>query len=217
VTGPVNYRLVAFGADAPGPARDLARLHAALLPASPVALLGRRFMEGFYYRILPAEGLLFGAVAYVDGQPAGFVAATGDRRGFMRAALKRYWPRVIGLVGLSLLAAPRSLGPVWHACRVVRARRPDESGRREGEILSLGVLPAYREPAFIRRSGRRIATELLDLAVGRLRTMGVDFIGAAVGAGNTEARLFYLGLGWDLHRRCAEGWGPAAVEFRWRA
>jgi ribosomal protein S18 acetylase RimI-like enzyme len=216
VTGAVEYRLVAFGADAPAPARDLARLHAALLPASPVALLGRRFMEGFYYRILPPEGLVFGAVAYVDRQPAGFVAATGDRRGFMRAALRRYWPRAIGMVGLSLLAAPRSLGPVWQACRVMRARRPDEGGRREGEILSLGVLPAYREPGFIRRSGRRIATDLLDVAVSRLRSTGVEFIGAAVGAANTEAKLFYTGLGWDLYRRCAEGWGPAAVEFRWR-
>jgi ribosomal protein S18 acetylase RimI-like enzyme len=212
----VEYRLVAFGPGAPGPVRDLARLHAALLPASPVALLGRRFMERFYYRVLPCEGLVFGAVAFVDGQPAGFVAATGDRRGFMRVALRRYWPRVIWVLGLSLAMAPRSLGPVWQAGRAIRSRRRVERAEPEGEILSLGVLPAYREPGFVRESGLRIASDLLDVAVSRLRSMGLEFIGATVRAGNTEAKLFYSGLGWQLHRRCAEGWGAAAVEFRWR-
>ena len=212
----MEYRLVAFGVDAGAPGRDLARLHLALLPASPIALLGSRFMEDFYYRVLPREGLVFGAVAYVDQQPAGFIAATHDRAGFMRTAVKRRWPRLMWVIGGSVLTAPKSLGAVWQAWQVMSSRRPAAGEQLEGEILSLGVLPAYREPGFIRRSGLRIAADLVDVAVGRLRSMGVQLIGAAVNAKNAEAKLFYSGLGWTLHRTCVPGWGPAAVEFVWR-
>jgi len=111
----MDYRLLPFGAGAPAPARDLARLHATLLPASPVSLLGRRFMEDFYYRVLPREGLEFGAVAYVDQKPAGFVAATHDRNGFMRTAVKRYWPHVLWVIGASVFTTPKFLGAIWQA------------------------------------------------------------------------------------------------------
>lgn len=212
----VDYRLLPFGPGRRAPARDLAQLHATLLPTSPASLLGRHFMEGFYYRILPREGLVFGAVAYVDDRPAGFVAATHDRSGFMRTALRRWWPHVVWTVGTSVLMAPKSLGAVSEAWRVMRSRRRAEGDEPEGEILSLGVLPVYREPGFIRQSGLRIATDLLDGAVGRLRTMGIQLIGAAVNADNTEAKLFYSGLGWTLHRTRVPGWRVPTVEFVWR-
>jgi len=172
-------------------------------------------MAGFYYRVLPREGLICGAVAYVAGQPAGFVAATDDRNGFMRAGLRRAWARAGWAVGATMLTAPRSLAAVWQACLVMRSRRQAGDPEREGEILSLGVLPAYREPAFVRKSGLRIGTDLVDLAVGRLRQMGIRTIGAAVSADNTEAKLFYAGLGWRLRRTAVPGWGPEAVEFVW--
>ncbi|NJO12551.1 MAG: hypothetical protein HC872_02790 [Gammaproteobacteria bacterium] len=83
--GAVRYSLVPFGAASPAPAADLAYLHAQLLPHSPVALLGPDFMQKFYYSALPRLGLIFGAVAYVDEAPAGFIVATADSSGFMRA------------------------------------------------------------------------------------------------------------------------------------
>src|SRR5437868_15493364 len=101
-----DYCLLRFGADdVMTPAGDLARLHATLLPESPVSLLGRRFMENFYYRVLPREGLVFGAVAYVDRQPAGFVAAAHDRAGCLRSGLRRFCPRVPCAVGAAALTA----------------------------------------------------------------------------------------------------------------
>ncbi|MGH3117312.1 MAG: GNAT family N-acetyltransferase [Gaiellales bacterium] len=210
-----QYRLQGFGSCAPPPVRELTRLHAELLPTSPVALLGDRFMESFYYRVLPRQGLIVGAVAYVDEQPAGFVAATHDR-GFMRTALRTRWPRAAWAVGTSVVAAPKALGAVWQAWGMMRSRRRAEGGEREGEILTLGVLPAYRERNFIRHSGLRIATDLLDMAVGALRKMGIQQIGAVVRADNTEAKLFYVGLGWTLHRTSVPGVRTAAVEFALR-
>ena len=212
----MDYRRLPFGSGTVAPVQDLARLHAALLPESPVSQLGRRFMEDFYYRVLPREGLVAGAVAYVDEQPAGFIAATPDRNGFMRSGLRRGWPRALWAVGASVLTAPKSLATLWWAWGAMHSRRPAADGEPAGEILSLGVLPAYREARFIRQSGLHIATDLLDVAVGGLRGMGIQHIGAAVRADNTEAKLFYAGLGWRLHGPSAAGRGPASVEFRWR-
>jgi ribosomal protein S18 acetylase RimI-like enzyme len=215
MSGPA-YHLISFDANGPAPAPDLAWLHAALLPESPVARLGSRFMQDFYYRVLPREGLLFGAVAYVDAQPAGFIAATHDRLGFMRTGVARAWPRLLAVLGVSVLSGSTPVRAMWQAAQVIRRRSRGERAAGGGEILSLGVLPAYREPGFVRRSGIRIATDLLDLALGELRARGVQQVGAAVRADNTEAKLFYAGLGWRVDGPRVAARPPGAVEFVWR-
>jgi ribosomal protein S18 acetylase RimI-like enzyme len=212
----VAYRLVPFGAKTPPPAQDLAQLHVTLLPTSPIASLGNPFMERFYYRILPREGLIFGTVAYVDEQPAGFVAATHDPLGFMKAALRRWWPYLVWVVGTSLLSAPASVGAVWEASQVMMSRSASRDADSGGEILSLGVLPMYREPRFIRQSGLRIAIDLVDSAVAQLLTRGVQVVRATVSADNTLAKLFYSGLGWTLCHTSTSGWQHPTVEFVWR-
>ncbi|MCI0590806.1 MAG: hypothetical protein L0Y67_04260 [Gammaproteobacteria bacterium] len=195
--------------------RDLARLHAVLLPTSAVSLLGQRFLERFYYTILPREGLIFGTVAYVDDQAAGFAVATRDSTGFMRTALARWWPYLAWIVGTSVIVAPTSARAVWQVLRVMRKQHP-LAGDAQGEILSLGVLPVYREPRFIRESGLQISTDLLDRAVAQLSATGVREIRALVRADNTQTKLFYSGLGWTLNRTDVVEWRTPTVEFVWR-
>jgi ribosomal protein S18 acetylase RimI-like enzyme len=93
------------------------------------------------------------------------------------------------------------------------SRAPVADGRPDGEILSLGVLPAYREPRFVRQSGLRISNDLLNTAVSELRARGVRAIRATVKADNAPAKLFYTGLGWTLGRTTVPGWQHATVEF----
>jgi ribosomal protein S18 acetylase RimI-like enzyme len=211
------YRLVPFGPGAPAPARELAGLHAALLPQSPIALLGRPFMERFYYRALPAEGLLVGAVAYVDDLPAGFAVATADSSGFMRTAVRRRWPRLAWVLGASAILHPACVAPMWQALRVMRQRRPVAPADRTGEILSMGILPAYRTPTFMRESRLRISTDLVDHVVARLAEAGVRTIRAIVAGDNTQAKLLYCGLGWTLNRTDVPEWTTPTAEFVWRA
>jgi ribosomal protein S18 acetylase RimI-like enzyme len=213
----MSYHLVPFGFGKRPPARELARLHACLLPESTVSQLGTRFMERFYYRVLPLNGLIFGAVAYVDDRAAGFVAATPDSAGFMRSALRRWWPRVAWVLGTSVVLAPRSIRPVWEAGRAMRKRRPAQGSRPEGEILSLGVLPGYHELRGDNAPGRRISADLLGYAVGQLEARGVGVIRAMVRADNTPAKLFYSGLGWTLRRTNAPEWTSPTTEFVWPA
>lgn len=212
------YHTIRFGPHGPrtpAPAADLRRLHAGLLPTSPVALLGPRFMERFYYRLLPRAGLISGAVAYVDGEPAGFIVATHDSAGFMRAGLRRHGLALLWVVSTSLLASPARLPAVLEAWRLMRSRPSPPGTATAGEILSLGVVPEYRGSRFLRASGIQIAIDLLERAVEDLRARGRRQIRAVVDRDNTAAKLFYHGRGWTLTRDSVEGWRTPSVEFLW--
>jgi ribosomal protein S18 acetylase RimI-like enzyme len=212
----VPCRIVTFHETAAPPTGDLARLHAALLPESPIPLLGTRFMERFYYRVLPRSGSIRGAVAYVGSDAAGFIVVTDDD-GFMRAALRRYWLEITWLIGSSVLLAPRRVTYVWEALRLMRAAPAVEARARHGQILSFGVLPAYRDLRFVRRTGLKIGVDLLNEGVRMLCDRGVRDIRAAVHRDNLEAQLFYRGLGWQVTRRGLPGWRVPAVELAWQA
>lgn len=81
-----------------------------------------------YYDILPREGLISGAVAYVDGQPAGFIVATPDSARFMRIALRSHWWR-IWVIGISVLREPKRLAAIWEAEQIMRSRTGGNSRR----------------------------------------------------------------------------------------
>ena len=123
----------------PRPAADLADLHRTLLPTSPLLLLGRRFLEDFYYGVVPDEGLAFGTVAYENGRPGRLrgghrrlerVPVDGDQ-----APLADRWCR-------SPFATLRHQRPVWQALRLLASEAGAATPSLDlGEILSLGVLP----------------------------------------------------------------------------
>jgi ribosomal protein S18 acetylase RimI-like enzyme len=211
-----NYRIVTFDEATAAPTHDLALLHTALLPDSPIPLLGMRFMEGFYYSVLPRSGAIRGAVAYVDGAAAGFIVVTDDD-GFMGAALRHHLLKIGWLVGTSVLLNPRRIAYVWEAMQLIRTAPPAEKRVGGGQILSFGVLPAYRDLRFVRRTGLRIGVDLLNKGVAALRERGVSEIRAAVHRDNLEAQLFYRGLGWRITRRGLPGWRVPAVELAWQA
>jgi ribosomal protein S18 acetylase RimI-like enzyme len=209
----VASRFTPFGTEGEAPAADLAQLHAALLPGSPIALLGGRFMKKFYYRILPREGVIFGAVAYVDECPAGFIVATDDPAGFMRSGLRRSWPYLIWVLGGSVLLTPKSVMAILEAAKVMHSRPRARGRQNEGEILSFGVAPEYREARFIRQTGLRLSHDLLVIALDLLRAKKIRLIRATVSADNTPAKLFYSGLGWSFEATSAPGWRHPTVQF----
>ncbi len=211
-----DYKLVAFGRGQPAPAADLASLHAQLLSHSPVALLGDDFMKRFYYSALPQWGLTFGAVAYVDGAPAGFIVATGDSSGFMRAGLRRGWLRLGWTMFVSLLRHPGRVAAVGEALAIMRGVEQATSPEPVGELLSFGLLPRYRERKFVATSRLRISQDLLREAMHGLAASGVTLSRAIVDADNLEARMFYLGNGWTPGLGRVPGWRKHTVEFLWR-
>ena len=212
----VSYLIVNFGEHSPPPIQDITDLHEQLLPRSPIAKLGRPFMERFYYSILPRAGQIFGSIAYVDDSPAGFITATHDSAGFMKSMLLRQWPRLVWVISMSLIQTPHHAGSVWEAFRLMTTRNKARGAGLEGEILSLGVLTAFVEPGFVRRTGLRIAYDLIDSVMSKFGELGTPLIRAVVDADNTSAKFFYHSLGWTLYPDHVPGWRTPTVEFVWR-
>jgi ribosomal protein S18 acetylase RimI-like enzyme len=209
-----TYEIVFFDGQHLPSAHDLTTLHGATLPTSPVALLGDRFMEQFYYKQLPRHHFIFGAVAYVDRQPAGFIVATRDPEGFMGAAIRRHWGSLLWTLGLSILQEPRKrFGAIWEAWQIMRHRAPQQTPLAGAELLSFGVLPQYRSAQFCRQTGLQISADLLNAMVKKLGQEGATTIRAVVDADNTSAKLFYHAMGWRLEQTPPSGWKVPTVEF----
>jgi len=221
-----EYRLEDFDEYEPAPVGVLADLHSRILPSSPLVRLGHRFMEKFYYNVLPEGGLIFGAIAYVSETPAAFIVATHDSSGFIRSAVRRYWLRMACECGMTLLSNPSVLKVVPEALSLTKARLAEWRHRSRhstpkfkapvphgGEILSIGTLPEYQTPKFLRETKLNLANELLNFAVTRLQDSGTRVVRCVVDADNKPAQLFYHCRGWRREAAPAAGWKVPVVEF----
>jgi hypothetical protein len=196
----------AFGHGAAAPADDLAHLHRALLPTSPLLLLGKGFLEGFYYRVLPEEGLIFGTVAYEQNRPVAFVVATTDSNGFLTAAIRRRWRTLLS----SIVRRPPSPKGLWQAARLATSRGKD-SQRDVGEILSLGVAPPELGGSSSSKVRRTLPRQLLESVLTELADQPVI---ALVDETNTSAKLMYGSLGWTVVDTVTAGWPIPQLVYR---
>jgi len=210
-----RYSIIEFDKNHPAPIDDLLSLHQELLPRSPVILLGESFMRDFYYSALVDEGLLFGSVAYLGTEPAGFCVATDDSSGFIRTGMRKRWRQLMFTMTRSIVTSPARVLPVIEALQIMQSRTDGVDHTNYGELLSLGVRPAFRSCRD--ESGERlsISRDLVDSALGRLRARGVSRMCAIVDADNLSAQLFYKSEGWGLVRSSVPGWRVPSVEFVW--
>ena len=118
-----SYHIELFDNNNLAPSNDLALLHEKLLPFSPVAKLGKRFMKKIYYNDLPKTGHIFGAVAYINKHPAGFISATYDSNGFMQSAVRKFWRKLIHVIGITVFYNHKSIPSIWEAVRIKRSRK----------------------------------------------------------------------------------------------
>ncbi len=172
-------------------------LHLGLLGHGPMARLGELFLRRFCYGVLLRDGLMRAALFEVDGRPAGFVAYTSRSITFHREAIRRRWAYVACLIALSVVRDPRLVARLLKAARLMFSRRAELNLGRDplGEVLAIGVLPEYRTPEFVHRTGLRIGEELIAHAMSYFRSVGVDRVRMVVEAHNTPALFFYHRLG----------------------
>ena len=211
-----SYSIKAIGDGEPVPAGDLRTLHFSLLPHSPVVLLGPRFVEHFYYPKLVEMGLLFGAIAYWDDRPVGFIAVTQDASGFMGRAIKRHPIKLAWTMLVSVLADPRRLAALYEALQIMRNREPAETSEPVAELLSFGVIEEFRSAGFARKTGVKVGRDLFGKAIEQLRERGVATVAALVDQDNKEVCLMYRAMGWTVHDPDVKGWKTPQIEFRTR-
>lgn len=177
--------------------RAITQLHLKLLGHGPMARLGELFLRRFCYHTLIRDGLMKVALYEVDGQPAGFIAYTTHSMTFHRIAIRRHLPYVVSLMAVSILRDPRVVLRLLKALRLMGSRRAELDLGRDpiGEVLAIGVLPEYRTPQFIRRTGVRIGEQLIAHVRSYLERAGVERMRMVVEAHNTPTLLFYQSLG----------------------
>ena len=181
------------------------RLHALLLPRSPVARLGSAFMRHFYYRVLIEDGLVRCDLYHCQGVAAGFIVYTTYPSDFMAQGLRRHWLYLaLLMVGLGL-RHPVRLAVMLRVLTSMRGRRSQAGSISEGEALSFGVLPEYRSSEFVRRTGRRISRELFQRASEYFRREKIASFRLLVEADNREALLFYHAMGGRVRHGPKEG------------
>ena len=210
-----DYRIEPFGgrAQAAATAVELSELHEALLEHSPVVLMGKEFLREFYYSVLPSDGLIFGAIAYVDRKPAGFMVATASPADFMSRAIRSHWLRLCWIMCKSLLRNPGRLVAVKEAYLIQRNVQTEDYGAEVGELLSFGVLPEFRSRRFIKETGFHISSDLLATTTKELRGSGKRTLRAIVDKDNLAAQLFYRSNGWRVGLATVKGWRVPTMEF----
>ena len=215
----VAYNIVPFGGGVLPNVRHIAALHSELLPRSPLTKLGTSFMERFYYCVLPKQGLIFGAVAYVDGRPAGFVSATYDSDHLLRRAIRWNWLR-LGWVLLTSFPRPIRVEAVAEGLGIVRSRDRRANSASEatghgptGEVLSLGVRHRYRNSGFKRQTGLQIGRDLMIGAMAGFQKSELVRARLIVDSKDFEAQGFFRTLGWKPRRSNIPGWFTASTEF----
>ena len=216
-----EYSIVPFGGGVLPNSRHIAELHAELLPRSPLTKLGIGFMERFYYKQLPKQGLIFGAVAYVDGRPAGFVAATYDSDRLLRRAVRWNWLR-LGWVLATSLPRPKRLIGAAEGLGIFksRERRADVQaghnlGALTGEVLSIGVRRAFRSTEFKIQTGLQIGRDLMFGVIAGFEKSQIVRARLIVDAKDLSGQGFFRGLGWEPRRRNVPGWWTASTEYLW--
>jgi ribosomal protein S18 acetylase RimI-like enzyme len=122
-----------------------ARLHSELLPRSPIPHLGFRFMTSFYYPKLVRSGLIHCALLRDENGYGGFVVYTRHPLTFMDEGFRGNPLQVGMLVALQVLRHPGVLKTLWKVQAMGRNRGSQAEDAGAGEILSIGVLPKYRE------------------------------------------------------------------------
>ena len=210
-----EYELRAFGGRPmqAGEARDVARMHEELLAHSPLVLMGPEFVEDFYYKYLPEEGLICGAIAYVDGEAAGFIVATPHPADVMSNAVAAHRFRIAWIVFKSVLKNPSRLLAMKEAYQIQNNLQVQQNGPDMGELLSFGVRPEYRSRKFVRDSGLAVGSDLMLAALSQLAELGMAQVRAIVDKDNLEAQLFYRSQGWQVGLKDVKGWRVPTMEF----
>lgn len=158
-----------------------------------VAQLGERLLRRFCYTVMVRDGLMKATVLEVEGRPAGLIAYTTDSKAAHGAATQRYLGMVLRETLVSAILDPRILAGFPGALRLLRDRREEriETGGPVAEVLALGVLPEFRSPEFLRRTGLRPGDLLLGRALADLKLAGFREARGVVLAENKPALMFF--------------------------
>ena len=184
-----------------------AELHEATLPTSVPVTFGRRFMTGFYFPKLVADGLAAGELFRFEGRWAGYNLYTAFPHRMLRDAVRRHFLFLCAFMPGVLLGNPRALLAVPKLL-ANQGGFPDQP--RTGYWLTFGVRQEFR-PA--RVAGRPIAWYLVERMLEYFRAEGLDAVEGTTDRTNGPALIFYRTCGFQIEDRGLEGGAKIQVRY----
>lgn len=166
------------------------------MPDSPVAMFGKTFMERFYYLKLVENGLLHCFCYTYETKMVGFITITRDPNHFLAKGFKRNFFNLCLTMPLVLMQKPSRIMQIMKAAQLSSSFEGDTD--ECGAVLSFGVLEAYRNMTFLRKTGLRISHDLFDTAVDHFKASGIKTVELLVEPDNRETLLFYHMLGCEF-------------------
>lgn len=196
-------KIVRLDPDDAAQLQAVARLHAALLPTSPIPRLGAAFMTRFYYPCLVKDALIGCFLYQVGERYVGFLSFTEHPDTFMSEGRRRHFWRLLSVLGLAMLTTPSRLRVLWETVAIGRrdGRRPAEAHARVAEVLSFGVLEGFRGGA----PGLRISNRLFDTTVRHLQARGFRRLEWNVEKSNLRGQQFYRTYGAQFEASAVAG------------
>jgi hypothetical protein len=153
----------------------LLALQRQVLPDTMSARLGPRFNVLYHQTMLASDDYLCDG-CFVDGLLVGYLSYTADTmrllRGVFRRSLAAYARALLG----DLLRRPQTLRLIYRVARSVVAQRAEPGPSVPAELLSVGVLPAFRGRRPGSGNDRSVADMLLGSALNALRARGADAV-----------------------------------------
>ncbi len=174
-----------------------AALHAMLLPESFVSHLGDYFMRSFYYPRLGGSGLIRCVFAVHDGQYVGLIVFTDRPDDFMQVGLRRHLPSLAWATGWAILRRPSRLSVVWKVSSDKQGRQERNSDGAVGEILTVGVVRAYRGRKF-GDPQRTVASQLLHHTIDSARGWNLTQINVVTKRDNERSIALYESHGFNI-------------------
>jgi ribosomal protein S18 acetylase RimI-like enzyme len=162
-----------------------------------MAALGNRFIREVCYRVLLESGVLRAMLLEVDGEPAGFVAFTGNSYGFHRDGMRKHRLRVAIEFARAAFGTKHGLRSALRAVRWVLSRRGEHAADplSGGEVVCVAVRPRYLRKEYAFGSNLRASEYLVDYAARELGRHGVRRMRMVVQAENKAVLLLYHCLG----------------------
>ncbi len=179
--------------------RAAALLHGGLLPDSPLAGLGRGFMEHFYYDKLIRDGLISCDLYFHEGECVAFASYTREPFTFLSRGKKNHFLFLCFLLAGCLLLKPSRARIILKTLGLEKRRSSPPvlaSGKQGGvgELLSFAVSPAY---SGFRDLGTRkkVPNLLFDRVIDTFRMAGYRSIQFIVRKDNHASLLFFNSYG----------------------
>lgn len=185
----------------PGEGRVVAELHRRSIESGFLSTLGTRFLSLLYEAIIGhREGVVL--VADHRGQVVGFISGVLSTGAFYRRFLRRYWLKTV----LALLPGGMRPSLLRRALETLSYGR-ESRGEATGELLSMGVAPAFR--------GIGVGARLIGGLQGWADERRPASLRVVVGSDNERAIAVYRRAGFKDVRTLQVHRGEPSLEMLW--